>query len=312
MEIESRRYGRAVVNGQQEQDGKGGAENPQRGDDYAALVYLGPHAPVFSSLVKRSRLEDTVTELSGNVSSTRIIPAAPIPAPTLAEISKPSLDIVQKTTIQKNIAQHPIHTHLPTAQWLRYDAFTSFAPRKDEGSSVVPETLANQTWWERVGRDTFYLQKGSELVEEKREVDDMDIDPELINSWEPDPDPKDKDHLYALGKDIEELHAKQAARLAEPRTHPDTAEIELAESIKSRLADMVGSLPPSTFGVLTAPVLSVLGPSYQGTLPSEESYRPNNEALTATPNPRMSSSHMSESLRVEIARRGLSSRGMRR
>ncbi|KAK9453833.1 hypothetical protein V1511DRAFT_461718 [Dipodascopsis uninucleata] len=130
-----------------------------RSNDKEVLYMVSQHGPLFSSLSKKSRLDKRRFPVPMFFNTTKIVPAQPalVPARKLGFLSpSPFYSAigtapVVATKLRPMLSDftHPINAPLPTAKWLRYDPYSSFAPTRDEGHSIISAKAVSAVWYQK-------------------------------------------------------------------------------------------------------------------------------------------------------------------
>ncbi|KAK9468979.1 hypothetical protein V1512DRAFT_234128 [Lipomyces arxii] len=133
-----------------------------RGNDKEVLYMVSQHGPLFSSLSKKSRIDPREFDVPSIFNTTKIVPLRPLtstnrklgllsPSPYHAAIGRAPVVTANLQPLLSDFT-HPVNEKLPTAKWLRYDAYSSFAPSRDEGHVIVSGRTAAAVWYDRIAR----------------------------------------------------------------------------------------------------------------------------------------------------------------
>ncbi|KAK9494839.1 hypothetical protein V1508DRAFT_366313 [Lipomyces doorenjongii] len=193
-----------------------------RGDDKEVLYMVSQHGPLFSSLSNKSRIDPREFDVPSFFNTTKIVPMRPStltsrklgvlsPSPYYAVVGgAPAVTAKLRPLLADFV--HPVNEPLPTAKWLRYGAYSSFAPARDEGHVIVSGSTAAAVWYDRYLRrraaqqdrssdedadETARASPAAETPSEARlstpaatapgleapEGDAVEIDPGLVQEW---------------------------------------------------------------------------------------------------------------------------------
>ncbi|KAK9461355.1 uncharacterized protein V1516DRAFT_691334 [Lipomyces oligophaga] len=130
-----------------------------RGDDKEVLYMVSQHGPLFSSLSKRSRADPREFPVPAVFNTTKIVPnqATTSTARKLGLLSPAAAHSIVGTAplvaarLRPLLSDftHPVNVRMPTAKWIRYDAYSSFAPSRDEASVIISGTTVAAVWYDR-------------------------------------------------------------------------------------------------------------------------------------------------------------------
>ncbi|KAK7204986.1 hypothetical protein BZA70DRAFT_278796 [Myxozyma melibiosi] len=134
----------------------------ERGEDKEVLYMVSQHGPLFSSLSKKSRIDPREFEVPAFFNTTKIVPLRPgtatnrrlgmlSPSPYHA-LTGSAPAVAAKLRPLLSDFTHPVNEPLPTARWIKYDAYSSFAPTKDEVQTIVSGETAAMVWYDRYAR----------------------------------------------------------------------------------------------------------------------------------------------------------------
>ncbi|KAK9238812.1 hypothetical protein V1525DRAFT_400097 [Lipomyces kononenkoae] len=147
-----------------------------RGNDKEVLYMVSQHGPLFSSLSNKSRIDPREFEVPSFFTTTKIVPMRPStlaarklgllsPSPYYAVVgSAPAVTAKIRPLLADFV--HPVNEPLPTAKWLRYSPYSSFAPARDEAHVIVSGSTAAAVWYDR------YLRRRAALQERSSDEDD--------------------------------------------------------------------------------------------------------------------------------------------
>ncbi len=281
-----------------------------------ALYTVGPNGPLFTGIsangikdgVHTFEVEGDQQETMGErivyASTLNIVPSAPIPVPPLSTVSGPAKIKQPDKTQTVDISREPIALkRLKGPSYLDYGQFSSFAPERDEGGTMLGEdvrVVLSQL------RDACEGQEEEDTLDDEDKVMDT-IDPgiETIETKEPliitrgtieKKQAADAEHILKertevidspldkIARDLVLLQDLQVYRL-ENGTNANTAvgdyEKELAESIRKQIATLVNEKGITPDALLPASpldpsrILHALNPSFKGSLqPISESQQP--------------------------------------
>ncbi|KAK9260954.1 hypothetical protein V1519DRAFT_446932 [Lipomyces tetrasporus] len=142
-----------------------------RGDDKEVLYMVSQHGPLFSSLSKKSRIDPREFQVPSFFNTTKIVPMRPStltarklgvlsPSPYYAVVgSAPAVTAKLRPLLADFV--HPVNEPLPTAKWLRYGTYSSFAPARDEAHVIVSGSTAAAVWYDRYLRRRAVQQERS-------------------------------------------------------------------------------------------------------------------------------------------------------
>ncbi|KAK9367541.1 hypothetical protein V1509DRAFT_626258 [Lipomyces kononenkoae] len=151
-------------------------EITMRGNDKEVLYMVSQHGPLFSSLSQKSRIDPREFEVPSFFTTTKIVPMRPStlaarklgllsPSPYYAVVgSAPAVTAKIRPLLADFV--HPVNEPLPTAKWLRYSPYSSFAPARDEAHVIVSGSTAATVWYDR------YLRRRAALQERSSDEDD--------------------------------------------------------------------------------------------------------------------------------------------
>lgn len=138
-----------------------------------SYYFIGPHGPVFSSHNGRSPIDPRDAETHGAISTTKLVPELRgVDANPLSYVSQmgfmrsvhPSL---APTELLTNYVE-PKSVALSSSKWLKYDAYSSFAPSVDDASAVVGSQASGAVWFEKIGVTKLEMMDDEEIDEEER------------------------------------------------------------------------------------------------------------------------------------------------
>ncbi|KAK9479363.1 hypothetical protein V1514DRAFT_362568 [Lipomyces japonicus] len=134
-------------------------EIKDRGDEKEVLYMVSQHGPLFSSLSKKSRIDPREFHVPSFFNTTKVVPLRSTsvtsrklgvlsPSPYHAILGS-ALGVASKLRPLLSDFTHPVNASLPTSKWLRYDAYSSYAPSKDESHVIISSSTAGRVWYDR-------------------------------------------------------------------------------------------------------------------------------------------------------------------
>lgn len=171
----------------------------ERGEDKEVLYMVSQHGPLFSSLSRKSRIDPREFEVPSFFNTTKIVPLRPTtttarrlgmlsPSPYHAVVGSAPGVAARLRPLLSDFT-HPVNEKLPTAKWLKYDAYSSFAPTTDQTQTIISGHTAAMVWYERRRRrqalqlereagavnDAVADDNGDEESEEKNDESSEDV-----------------------------------------------------------------------------------------------------------------------------------------
>ncbi|KAK9447927.1 uncharacterized protein V1518DRAFT_325054 [Limtongia smithiae] len=257
----------------------------QRGEDKQVLYMVSQHGPLFSSLSRKSRMDPRVFAVPPFFNTTKIVPMVPptLTARRLGMLSpSPYYSVlgtaaVATAAIKPLLADfvHPVNESLPTAHWIRYSPYSSFAPSRDESHVIVSGTTAARVWYEKTMRRRATLGRTAEATSSavdlhassnldtldddtsasstpaptcavSGEVDNSPIDPELIQSRLDEDPGKEYDDaaLLAVTQLIERLQTLQCERFSSTPPQPPAPSLAPQAEGATALYSVASTNPP--------------------------------------------------------------------
>ncbi|ODV90662.1 hypothetical protein CANCADRAFT_44307 [Tortispora caseinolytica NRRL Y-17796] len=114
-----------------------------------SLVTIGKNGPLFSSILKRSKLDTRDISDPPPFSRTSVLPTfSNASTETMIEyVAGP----VFAPPPNPNPYGHPLNMRVPTGQWMKRDVYSSFAPTSDETMAIYESDTVASVWYESIG-----------------------------------------------------------------------------------------------------------------------------------------------------------------
>lgn len=137
-----------------------------------SFYFIGPNGPVFSSHNGRSPIDPRDAEVHGAVSTTKLVPNLKGVEPNqMAYVSQMILRVPHPSLAPTEMLHdyvEPKSVALPSSKWLKYDAYSGFAPSVDDAGAVVGSQASGAVWFEKIGASKLEMMDDDEVDDEER------------------------------------------------------------------------------------------------------------------------------------------------